>query len=173
MQNSNPDLNAPEKPISLDKNSTLLLVNSGNFYFNHLINFIKIAKFKEDEIIELIIAFLSVANDKDKSNIPCKDFVETIKSFKISDDDKKVKLMTGFLLSDKIKISSLQEYDFIEPLSIKEDSEKQTLRSIRDTIIYDEKKEIIEPPSIREYPAKQTLRFISDVMIYDEKKERI
>jgi hypothetical protein len=81
--------------------------------------------------------------------------------------------MTGFLLSDKVKISSLQEYDFIETLSIKEDLAKQTLSFVRDAIMYDEQEKIIEPLSINKDLAKQTLRFTKDAIMCDEKKERI
>jgi hypothetical protein len=111
--------------------STLMLIDSGLSFraFDHLI---KKNEYNEDKKIELITRFLHVANKNENINITCKDFAKMINSLGISNENKKMKLITEFLGSDKVKISSLQQDDFIDSLAIKKDSAKQALSLIRD-----------------------------------------
>ncbi len=140
MQNSNTTFNVvrtQENRLTQDLvefQSTLSLINSARWSFKTFSFVIKNNKCNEDDKIELITRFLHVANNNDNINITCKDFAEMINSLGISDEDKKMKLITEFLGSDKVKISSLRQDDFVESLAIKEDSTKYALGVIRDAL---------------------------------------
>lgn len=124
----------PPSPISdrVEFQSTLIHINSRKLSFEAFSFVIKNNKCNEDDKIKLITRFLNVDNDDNTTNITCKDFAKMINSLGISDENKKMKLITEFLGSNKVKISSLQQDDFIESLNIKEDSAKQALGLIRD-----------------------------------------
>jgi hypothetical protein len=126
----------PPNPINdhVEFQSTLTIINSGQLSFKTFSIFIKNNKCNEDEKIEIITRFLSVDNDNNTANITCIDFAKMINSLGISDENKKMKLITEFLGSNKVKISSLQQDDFIESLNIKEDSAKQALGLIKDAL---------------------------------------
>jgi hypothetical protein len=124
----------PPNPINdrVEFQSTLSIINSRQLSFRTFSFVIKNDNWNEDEKIELITRFLSVDNDNNTANITCEDFAKMINSLGISDENKKMKLISEFLGSNKVKISSLQQDDFIESLNIKEDSAKQALGLIRD-----------------------------------------
>jgi len=137
MQNSNTTFEAVRTPTQLspsqdsDEFKATLVLISGRLSLKSL-NFV-IKKHNEDDKIKLITQFLQVGEVGE--NITCKDFAEMVTSLGISDEEKKMKLITEFLGSNKVLITSIKTHSFAESLNISDKLAKETLSLIKDAFI--------------------------------------
>lgn len=135
MQNSNTTFNPVRTPtqdnLSQDSDD-LNLVKGLSFEALPLL----IENHNLDEKIRLIIKFLQVG---EKENITCENFAKMVSSLGIIDANK-MELITEFLGSNKVLITSIETNSFAE-LQISDEKAKETLSIIKDA--FNEKNNIM------------------------------